>query len=136
MTTDRFKDFLAEPRQRPSELESARMRRVLSGLPKSGPSRAADYSDALFTELRAMRGEVSSLRELVETRMQGRGVQLDDEVLTRSQVAKLLRVCGESVSKLVREEGLPCRRVGKEYRFLRSEVVAWLAARASELGDV
>jgi excisionase family DNA binding protein len=52
-----------------------------------------------------------------------------DEVLTRSQVAELLSVCTESVSRLVREDSLPCRRVGKEYRFLRSEVVAWLASR-------
>jgi excisionase family DNA binding protein len=50
-------------------------------------------------------------------------------VLTRVQVAELLRVNIETVTKLVREDGLPCKRVGKEYRFLRSEVLAWLRAR-------
>lgn len=126
--------FSEEPRQQPSELERARMRRVLGGLPKVGSHGSAEtYSEAVFCELRAMRSEVSSLRDL----LQGRGgARAADEVLTRSQAAKLLRVCSESVTKLVRDEGLPCKRVGKEYRFLRSEVVAWLAARgASEMGD-
>ena len=136
MTTDRFREFLAEPRPRPTELESARMRRVLGGIKGARQASPDAYSDALFTELRAMRSEMSSLLELVRERIDGCGAPVHDEVLKRSQAAKLLGICTETLSKLVRDEGLPCKRVGKEYRFLRSEIVAWLAARgANELGD-
>jgi excisionase family DNA binding protein len=137
MTTERFKDFFAEPRQRPSELEQARMRRVLGGLPKGKAQHSPDaYADAVVTELRAVRSEMSSLRELLEGRLEC-GAPVHDEVLKRSEAAKLLGICTETLTKLVRDEKLPCKRVGKEYRFLRSEIVAWLAARgANELGDV
>ena len=127
-----FNDFLATPRQRPSEIERARMRRVLSGLtPNVSKPGDASSSDAVLLELRAMRSELSRLQGWLAEQMQGAGVPVQDEVLTRSQAAKLLRVCSESVTKLVRDEGLPCLRVGKEYRFLRSKVVSWLAARAA-----
>lgn len=134
---DRFEEFAEEPRQQPSEFDRARMRRVLGGLPKGPAPVSAEASpEAVVRELRAMRSEVSRLRDLLMGRAQRGAAAADDEVLTRSQAAKLLRVCSESVTKLVRDEGLPCKRVGKEYRFLRSEVVAWLAARgASEMGD-
>lgn len=125
-----FGAFLAQPRQRPSELEQAR--RGPKGAVKSGPPGGSDaYADAVFSELRALRSEVSSLRDLLTGPMQAEGPPIQDEILTRGQAAKVLRVCAESVTKLVRDEGLPCKRVGKEYRFLRSQVVAWLASRGS-----
>lgn len=111
---------------RPSELERARMRRVLSGLPET--KRAPDaFSESVFSELRAMRNEVSTLRDLLNDRVGGGAAA--EEILTRGQVAELLGICVESVTKRVRDNGLPCRRVGKEYRFLKSEVISWLAAR-------
>jgi excisionase family DNA binding protein len=62
---------------------------------------------------------------------------MQGDVLTRGQVAELLDVCAESVSKLVRDDGLPCKRISKEYRFLRSEVLAWLRERdVRNLGGV
>ncbi len=132
-----FGAFLAQPRPRPSELERARMQRALKGVAKCDPREAADaYTDAVFSELRAVRSEMSSLRELLTNRMQVNGPPIQDEILTRSQLAEVLCVCAESVTRLVRDEGLPCRRVGKEYRFLRSQVVAWLASRgANDMGD-
>ena len=110
------------------------MRRLVGRLSKSGATGSAElYSEAVFSELRALRSEVSCLRDLLT---ESCAPAAHDEVLTRSQAAKLLGVCSESVSKLVRNLGLPCKRVGKEYRFLRSEVVAWLAARdATETGE-
>lgn len=81
--------------------------------------------EELARELRGANDERQQWHESA----QNNSTASQDEVLTRSQVAALLRVCTESVSRLVRKEGLPCRRVGKEYRFLRSEVVAWLASR-------
>lgn len=124
-----MKEFFAAPaRERPTELDRARMRKVLDAAP-SRPRAVADNSDALVSELRAVRSEVASLRDMLAELGQA---PANDEVLTRKQTAELLRVCIESITKLVRDEGLPCKRVGKEYRFLRSQVLAWLAAR----GDV
>lgn len=122
-----FEAFLAQPRPRPSELERARMQRVLKGAAKVGPQGdSGGHADTVLSELRAMRSEVSSMRDLLIELGQA---PANDEVLTRKQAAELLRVCIESITKLVRDEGLPCKRVGKEYRFLRSQVLAWLAPR-------
>lgn len=112
----------------PSELERARMKRVLQGLPESKKG-SETFSESIYSELRAMRSEVTALRE----QLNGRGASATDEILSRAQAAELLGVCIESVSKLVRDSGLPCRRVGgNRYRFLKSEVLSWLAARAPQ----
>lgn len=50
------------------------------------------------------------------------------EVLTQSDVAALLRVERHTIPKLI-ELGLPCHHVGSRRRFLRREVLAWLAAQ-------
>jgi excisionase family DNA binding protein len=63
---------------------------------------------------------------------ENRAEEVADEVLTRAEVAKLLKVCPKTVSRLVREEGLPAASVLKnEYRFRRLAVLAWLEARES-----
>jgi excisionase family DNA binding protein len=111
--------------QGPSELERARMRRVLNGLPEAKKG-TETFSESIYSELRAMRSELSTLSDRIA------GGSASEEILSRGQVAKLLGVCVESVTKLVRDSKLPCRRVGKEYRFLKSEVLSWLAARAPE----
>jgi len=112
----------------PTELERARMKRVLQGVPETKRP-AETFSEDVYSELRAMRSEVSALRE----QLNGRAVAQADEILSRAEAAQLLGVCIESVSKLVRDSGLPCRRVGgNRYRFLKSEVLSWLAARAGE----
>jgi excisionase family DNA binding protein len=76
-----------------------------------------------------MRSEVAGLRDML---LEIGQTPANDEVLTRKQAAELLHLNIESISKLVRDEGLPCKRVGHEYRFLRSQVLAWLAARGGE----
>jgi excisionase family DNA binding protein len=48
------------------------------------------------------------------------------EVLTREAVARLLDIHPTVVSRYVKELGLPGIRMGGEWRFLRSEVMAWL----------
>lgn len=53
----------------------------------------------------------------------------EGHVLTRQDVAKLLKVHPNVVSKYVRTRGLPARQVGKEWRFLRPEVLAWVESR-------
>jgi len=52
----------------------------------------------------------------------------DEVPLTRSQAAGVLGVCKRTVSALVRKKGLPHFRMGRQYRFLRSEILRWLAA--------
>lgn len=51
-----------------------------------------------------------------------------EDVLTLEEVAALLRVTPESVEQRIREGGLPGRRFGREWRFARAAVLAWLGA--------
>lgn len=48
------------------------------------------------------------------------------DVLTREQVADLLQIHKNVVSRYIRDKGLPTHRIGGEYRFRRNEVLAWL----------
>jgi excisionase family DNA binding protein len=47
------------------------------------------------------------------------------EIMTRAEVAALLRCSEPHVLVLVEREGLPAFRLGKLWRFRCSEVVAW-----------
>lgn len=51
-----------------------------------------------------------------------------DDLLKTTEVAKLLRVHPKHVYRLL-AQGLPGRRVGSEWRFVRDEVLAWSASR-------
>jgi excisionase family DNA binding protein len=48
------------------------------------------------------------------------------EVLTVDQVAELLQVEPDAVAELADAGDLPGRRIGEDWRFLRSAVLAWL----------
>jgi excisionase family DNA binding protein len=50
----------------------------------------------------------------------------DPEVLTREQAAELLQVNPHTIPRLVKN-GLPAHRLGAQWRFRRSELLAWLA---------
>jgi excisionase family DNA binding protein len=49
-----------------------------------------------------------------------------DEVLTLAEAAAYLRTSPEEVLRLVREQGLPGRRVGDDSRFLKGAIQDWL----------
>jgi excisionase family DNA binding protein len=49
------------------------------------------------------------------------------EVLTPAQLAELLQVDEETVIALAEKRELPGRKVGKEWRFSREAILAWLA---------
>jgi excisionase family DNA binding protein len=51
------------------------------------------------------------------------------EIMTRSEVAELLRCSEPHVVALIEREGLPAFRLGKLWRFRRSEVLAWCQRR-------
>ena len=52
-------------------------------------------------------------------------------VLTAAMAADLLQVHVESLRRMVREGRVPCHRFpgGRELRFLRDELLAWLAGQ-------
>jgi excisionase family DNA binding protein len=50
-----------------------------------------------------------------------------DEVLTLEEASKLLKVPAAAVSSRAEEGELPGRRFGKEWRFARTAILAWLA---------
>lgn len=56
--------------------------------------------------------------------------QAPDELLTSAEVAELLKVHRKQIYRLMRR-GLPARRVGGEWRFSRSEILAWAEGRAA-----
>ncbi len=52
------------------------------------------------------------------------------DVLTLSEAAAYLRLSDADVLRLVREQGLPGRQVGDEWRFLQAALQAWLSQAA------
>ena len=52
------------------------------------------------------------------------------EIMTRAEVAMLLRCSEPHVVALVEREALPGFRLGRPWRFRRSEVLAWCERRA------
>jgi excisionase family DNA binding protein len=52
------------------------------------------------------------------------------EVLTTAQLAELLQVDEETVRALARRKALPGRKIGRDWRFSRAAVLAWLAHEA------
>jgi excisionase family DNA binding protein len=53
--------------------------------------------------------------------------EIVDEVLTLEEIARLLKVPPDAVRSRAEEGELPGRRFGKEWRFARTAVLAWLA---------
>lgn len=51
------------------------------------------------------------------------------DVLTTEQLAELLQVESETVQDLARSGELPGRKIGREWRFSRAAVLAWLGER-------
>jgi excisionase family DNA binding protein len=53
------------------------------------------------------------------------------EVLTLAETAEYLRVAESDVAQLVREQGLPGRKLGDDWRFLKTALQDWLRAPPS-----
>jgi excisionase family DNA binding protein len=53
------------------------------------------------------------------------------EVLTLAEAAAYLRVGEPDVLRLVQEQALPGRKVGDDWRFLKSAVASWLGTPAA-----
>ena len=59
----------------------------------------------------------------------------DTELLNSSEIAALLRVSRKTVFELIARDRLPCRKVGREYRFIRQAVLAWVASPKKTLSN-
>jgi len=57
------------------------------------------------------------------------------EVLTLEQAAELLQVAEDELSALAESGALPGRRIGAQWRFARSALIAWLGAGTAEPGE-
>jgi excisionase family DNA binding protein len=53
------------------------------------------------------------------------------DVLTTEQLAELLQVEAEAVRALARQGELPGRKIGRDWRFSREAVLAWLSGEPS-----
>ena len=98
------------------------------------PADAAQKLDRAAAALRLPKREiVATLLSALETEGElvlGRAVPPADwgaEVMTPRQLADFLQVDEASVVKLAERGELPGRRVGREWRFARAAVLAWLA---------
>ncbi|MBI2341473.1 MAG: helix-turn-helix domain-containing protein [Deltaproteobacteria bacterium] len=55
---------------------------------------------------------------------------LDNDVMTTSEVMNYLKVSRKTVLKLVHEGKIPAQKVGKDFRYLKSEIDAFLRGNA------
>jgi excisionase family DNA binding protein len=75
-------------------------------------------------ELRAL------VREAVREEVAAAGQGASD-VLTLPEAAKELRMCGKMVIRFVRTRGLPGVKVGRSWRFRRSQLLTWMASESA-----
>ncbi len=77
----------------------------------------------------------SLMRDVVREELVAR--QSDEhEVLTRDEVAELLQVHPDVVTRYVRNDGLPGAKVGPEWRFRRSQILHWLESKGLTPGSL
>ncbi len=62
----------------------------------------------------------------------GAGGSSNGEVLTLAEIAEYLRVPEAEILRLLREQGLPGRKLGEEWRFLKAAVQDWLRSPPSK----
>lgn len=121
----------SEPcREPPSDLDTARKRAALRGV--DGVRDTLQLGSHVSTSGRVVIMGVDDLRDMISDVVREHVqplIDAGDQVLTREQVGTLLQVCSKTVTEYVERMSLPTSRMGKEYRFLRSEVIAWLKKR-------
>ena len=58
---------------------------------------------------------------------------MEDEILTKEQVAAILKVTTRAVGRLTAGRQIPfLRGLGREYRYLKSSIIAWLKERETK----
>ena len=56
----------------------------------------------------------------------------EDRLLTEAELLAFLGISRTTVWRLRKHHGLPFGRVGREYRYQKSEILAWMKERASD----
>jgi excisionase family DNA binding protein len=56
----------------------------------------------------------------------------DDVILTLEEVSEIFKVSTKTVLKMLREEDLPARKIGREWRFSRRALFQWMADGRSQ----
>lgn len=56
----------------------------------------------------------------------------DDLILTLEEVSEIFKVSTKTVLKMLREEDIPARKIGREWRFSRNALFQWMAAGHSQ----
>ena len=75
----------------------------------------------------------AELEALIDRRIQAaKAAPTEKQLLTLNEVSALLGLSRKTVTKLVREAGLPHTPYGRVSRFDRAAVLAWNAARGSK----
>ncbi|MCX5751213.1 MAG: helix-turn-helix domain-containing protein [Candidatus Saganbacteria bacterium] len=59
---------------------------------------------------------------------------MEEEILTKEDVAKFLKVDIRTVRHYLYTKQIPAFRCGKEYRFLKSEIIKWIKQRMEGQG--
>jgi len=113
MSSDRTPLFVRLPRNQATALDR------LAGA--TGRRKQALVSELLGERLTPARPLTLGRVEVANT------PEVGDEVLTLGEVANLLKVSADAVRSRAEEGELPGRRFGKEWRFARTAVIAWLA---------
>ena len=58
---------------------------------------------------------------------------MDKEILTMEEAAELFQVSIKTFIKLLKEEKVPGRKIGREWRFNRQALINWLAVGDSQV---
>lgn len=57
------------------------------------------------------------------------------DIMTTSEVMKYLKISRKTVLKLVHEGKIPAQKVGKDFRYLKSEIDAYLRGGSERVTD-
>jgi len=60
----------------------------------------------------------------------------DQEILTVEEASALLKVSSKTILRLAREGALPAKKVGRAWRFCRSELIGYVARESRPNGVV
>ena len=59
-----------------------------------------------------------------------------DEVLTSKEASKYLKIAPRTLNRHIREHNIPAFKLGREWRFVKSELDKWLIKQVNELSKV
>jgi excisionase family DNA binding protein len=59
-----------------------------------------------------------------------------DEVLTSKEASKYLKIAPRTLYRHIREHNIPAFKLGREWRFVKSELDKWLIKQVNELSKV